>query len=78
MGRPSLRCQPATLVVVETDSAIADLLSKDAIFLYQVRDYMLLMLIHPTGDGHDEKGKWIQSSLHGTENYRSLRRAAVQ
>ena len=73
-----LRGQPATLVVVETDSPIADLLSKDAIFLYQIRDYMLLMLVHPTGEGHDEKGKWIQSSLHRTENYRSFRRAAVQ
>jgi hypothetical protein len=70
---PSLRSRR-----VISDSAIADLLSKDAIFLYQVRDYMLLMLVNPTGDGHDEKGKWIQSSLHGAENYRSLRRAAVQ
>jgi hypothetical protein len=31
---------------------------------------MLLMLVHPTGEGHDEKGKWIQSSAHGARNYR--------
>jgi hypothetical protein len=28
---------------------------------------MLLMLVQPTGEGHDEKGKWIQSSAHGIE-----------
>src|SRR5215471_16488921 len=28
------------------------------------------MLVQPTGEGHDEKGKWIQSSAHGAGNYR--------
>jgi DNA-binding PadR family transcriptional regulator len=35
---------------------------------------MLLMLVQPTGEGHDEKGKWIQSSAHGAGNYRPERR----
>ena len=32
------------------------------------------MLVQPTGEGHDEKGKWIQSSAHGAGNYRPERR----
>src|SRR5215471_11651792 len=50
-----LCCQPATLVIVETQSAIADLLSQHPIFFHHVRDDMLLVLVHPSGEGDHEK-----------------------
>jgi hypothetical protein len=73
-----LCCQPATLVVAETHSVITNLFSKDSIFLYNVCDDMLLILVQPTGEGHDEKRKWIQSSAHGAGNYRPECRLKLQ
>jgi hypothetical protein len=70
--------QPATLVVVETHSATTNLFSKNSIFLHYVCNDMLLMLVQPTSEGHDEKGKWIQSSAHGAGNYRPECRLTLQ
>jgi hypothetical protein len=56
--------KPATLIIGKTHAAVADLLPQHTIFLHQIFDDLLLPLIHPTGDRHDEKGKWIQTRLH--------------
>jgi hypothetical protein len=45
---------------------------------FRVSRDMLLMLIQPTGEGHDEKGKWIESSAHGAGNYRPECRLTLQ
>jgi hypothetical protein len=39
---------------------------------------MLLMLVQPTGEGDDEKEKWIQSSAHGAGNYHPECRLTLQ
>src|SRR5499426_2502658 len=57
-------CQPATLIIGKTHAAVADLLPQNTIFFNEIFDDLLLPLIHPTGDRHDEKGKWIQTRLH--------------
>ena len=56
--------QPASLIVRKSHSTVADLLPKNTIFLDQVFDDLLLPLIHPTGNGYDNKGEWIQNRSH--------------
>src|SRR5262249_6137616 len=57
-------CQPATLIIGKTHATVADLLPHHTIFFNEIFDDLLLPLIHPTGDGDDEKGKSIQTRLH--------------
>ena len=59
-----LRCQSTTLLIAETHSAIAKLLSENSVFLHQILDDMLLMLVHPTAQGDDKKGKRVEESVH--------------
>jgi predicted metalloprotease with PDZ domain len=40
------------------------LFPQNPIFLDQVMDEMLLMLVHPTGQGYDEERKWVQEHAH--------------
>ena len=54
------RCQPPTLVIGKTHSAVANLLSQNPILLDQIMDDMLLVLVHPAGQGDDEKGNRVQ------------------
>src|SRR5262245_47892621 len=58
------RCQSSTLVIAETHSAVVDLFAQTPISLDQVMDEMLLMLVHPTGQGYDEERKWVQEHAH--------------
>src|SRR5262249_54028635 len=53
--------QPTALIVAESQSAIANLFSKNSILLDQIFDNMLLMLIHPTSERNHNKQKWVQS-----------------
>src|SRR5437016_13102443 len=68
------RRQPPTLVIGETHSAVADLLSQNPILLNQIMDDMLLMLVHPAGQGDDEKGNRVQERAH----YRKLSRRLLR
>ena len=44
-----------TLFLDETHPAVANLLSQNPILLDQIMDDILLMLVHPTGQGDDQK-----------------------
>jgi hypothetical protein len=56
--------QSASLVIGETHATMADLLAKNAIFFHQIRDSMLLMLVHPTSEVNQQKPKGIQTRSH--------------
>ena len=43
---------------------MADLLAKNTIFFHQISDGVLLMLVHPTSQGDQQKSKGIQTRLH--------------
>jgi len=64
-------CQTATLVVRESHPWVPHLFSKDAIFLGEIFNDMLLVLVHPASDGNDQKREWIQTGVH----FRSLARS---
>jgi len=64
-------CQTATLVVSESHPSVPNLFSKDAIFLGEIFNDMLLVLVHPASDGNDQKREWIQTRAH----FRSLARS---
>jgi hypothetical protein len=64
ISSPSFGGQPAPLIIVESHSPVADLLSQNTIFFNQVFDNLLLALIHPTGNRDDKKRKWIQTRAH--------------
>src|SRR5262249_12527566 len=51
-----------TLVIRDTHSTITNLFSKDAIFLHEVVNDVLLMLLHPAGKGDHEKRKRDRTS----------------
>src|SRR5205823_2528753 len=58
------RSQPAAPIVTESHPPIANLLSKNPIFLHEIFDDILLMLVHPSSDRDHNKRKWIQSRAH--------------
>ena len=64
-------CQTATLVVRESHPSVPNLFSKDAIFLGEIFNDMLLVLVHPASDRNDQKREWIQTDVH----FRSLARS---
>jgi len=47
--------QSPSLVIVELQTAVTHLFSKDAILLDQICDHLLLMAAHPSGDGKHHK-----------------------
>jgi hypothetical protein len=47
--------QTATLVVSESHPSVPNLFSKDAIFLGEIFNDMLLVLVHPASGGNDQK-----------------------
>src|SRR5438876_8264151 len=56
--------KPAALVIAKSNSPAADLFAKNSILFQKVVDGVLLMLVHPSSDGDDDKSKWIQTRLH--------------
>ena len=64
-------CQTATLVVRESHPSVPNLFSKDAIFLGEIFNDMLLVLVYPASDRNDQKREWIQTGVH----FRSLARS---
>jgi hypothetical protein len=59
-----LDCKSPARVIAKSHSSIANVFSKNPIFLHEVRHHMLLILIQPSGNGDDEKGKWVENRLH--------------
>jgi hypothetical protein len=56
--------KPPPLAIRKSKAATSELLSENTILLDKILDDMLLPLVHPTGNGNDEKRKWIQRRLH--------------
>jgi hypothetical protein len=52
-----------TLRVIEAQSPIAELLAKDPVLLAEVVNDLQLALIHPRGNGDQQKAKWVENSL---------------
>jgi len=48
--QPGFYCQTVALIVGETKLSAAKLSTKDSVFLPQIFDCVLLLLIHPAGD----------------------------
>src|SRR5438477_99815 len=62
--RLRLGSKSSPLIIRKAEPPMADLLSQNAIFLHQIFDHLLLPLVNPTGNGNDEKRKWIQTRSH--------------
>jgi hypothetical protein len=67
-----LGCEAAALAIRESHPPIPDLFSKDTIFLDEIFDDLLLMLVHPASDGDDQEREWVQARAH----FRSLARSS--
>jgi hypothetical protein len=59
-----LDCEPTALLIVESHLATADLLPKNSVLLQKVLDDVLLMLVHPSSYGNNDKLKWVQNRAH--------------
>ena len=57
--QPGFDRQTAALIVGEAKAPSTELSPKDAIFLAQIFDCMLLLLIHPTGNSKEQKSKRV-------------------
>jgi len=68
------RREPTPLGVVQDDPLLAKLLPQDAVFLAQVGDHVLLLPVHPAGNGHNEELPRCEG--HAEED--SWRRAMAQ
>jgi hypothetical protein len=55
--------QPAPLIVIQPEPSAAELFSKDPIFFAQIIDGILLLLIHPAGQGDEHKPEWVKALL---------------
>jgi hypothetical protein len=56
--------KPMPLAIRKSKAPTSELLSENTILLDEILHDMLLPLVHLTGNGNDEKRKWIQSRLH--------------
>ena len=55
--------QSSALIVIEAQSALAQLLAKNPILLAKVINDVQLALIHPPGNGNHHKPEWVENSL---------------
>jgi hypothetical protein len=62
--QPSFGCQAAALVVCEADPPAAQLGTKDSVFLAQILDRVLLLLIHPSSNSNQQKAERILPLRH--------------
>jgi hypothetical protein len=51
------------LMVIEAQSPIAELLAKHPVLLTKVVNDLQLALIHPPGNGDQQKAEWVENSL---------------
>jgi hypothetical protein len=49
------------VLIIEPQTPVAELLTKNAVFLAQVFDHLELALIHPSGNRDQHKPEWIKA-----------------
>jgi len=47
------RCETAALFILQPQAVALQLLSENAVLLYEVLDDVLLVAIYPSGEGHE-------------------------
>jgi hypothetical protein len=75
--QPGLYCQTAALIIGEAKPSAAKLSTKDSVFLPQILDCVLLLLIHPAGNREEQKAERIQCSRHRFSSLTPLTCAVV-
>jgi hypothetical protein len=58
-----LNSQRPALIVINTHSAIAELLAKHPVLLAKVVNDLQSPLVHPSGNGDRQKTEWVENSL---------------
>jgi hypothetical protein len=53
--------QSTPLIIAEPQSPVAELLTKNAVFLAQIFDHFQLAVIHPSGHRDQHKPEWIKA-----------------
>jgi hypothetical protein len=74
--QPGSDGQTAALVVGEAKPSAAELSTKDSVFLPQMLDGVLLLLIHPSGNSQEKKAERVQRLRHRFSSLTSHTRAA--
>jgi hypothetical protein len=69
--------QPTALIVAESKPLVTELLAKYAVLLTQVVNHLQLVLIHPTGDSHQEKSECVQEYRHRFDSLSPLPASAL-
>ena len=57
--------EAASLIVVEPESSVFELLTQDAVLLLQVVDDLVLVAVHPAGNGEEEEVEWVRMGGRG-------------
>src|SRR5215467_9374420 len=68
--------QSPTLIVIEAHSLATELFAKHPILLAKIFNDLQLAVVHPPGDGHQQKPEWVEHSLRN-QNPLSRPQAAV-
>jgi hypothetical protein len=58
-----LNGQSSALMVIEAQSPTTELLAKNPVLLAKVINDLQLALIHPPGNGDQQKPEWVENSL---------------
>jgi hypothetical protein len=66
----------SALIVIEAHSPATELFSKHPILLAKIFNDLQLAVVHPPGDGDQQKPEWVDHSLRIQTHYRD-RRATV-
>src|SRR5215471_10637647 len=56
--------QSPTLIVIEAHSLATELFAKHPILLAKIFNDLQLAVVHPPGDGDQQKLEWVEHSLH--------------
>src|SRR5262252_566838 len=56
--------QSPALIVIEAHSPITELFSKHPILFAEIFNDLQLAVVHPPGDGDQQKLEWVEHSLH--------------
>jgi hypothetical protein len=55
--------QSPALIIIEAHSPATELFSKHPIFLAKIFNDLQLAVVHPPGDGDEQKPEWVEHSL---------------
>src|SRR5215471_6061410 len=62
--RVGLNGQPPALIVIEVHSLASELFSQHPILFAEIFNDLQLAVVHPPGDGDQQKLEWVEHSLH--------------